>query len=182
MLGWLKRKNFNKLIQEHLDSLVQLAYMKCKNRELAEDLVQETCLKSYQAYLKMENVNELVNPKAWLFRILINTFIDHSRKQKIEIVNINDLDLEDKKNTLGEVETSLFFRDLSGALSKLDSQQRIIIYLADVNEFSYKEIAGLLQIPAGTVMSRLYRARHNLREILSASGYRKDLVGVGVKS
>ena len=170
--------------------MVQLAYMRCKNKELAEDLVQEAYLKAYQSYLKMGSIEEIKNPRAWLYKILINTYIDYSRKHKLNIVSLDDLDfedkfeekLEDKRDRLNEVETRLFLGDLKNALNELDPQQRVVIYLADVNEYSYKEIADLLEIPPGTVMSRLYRARHNLRKILADKGYSRDRVHAGAGS
>ena len=179
MILWFKKIKFEKIVQDNLDSLVQLAYMKCKNKELAEDLVQEVCIKAYQSFLRKESNNEeLVNPKAWLFKILINTHIDFVRKKQLETIEIDSLDVEDKKDSIRSVETSLFFKDLNKALDKLDPNQRIVVYLADINEYSYTEISNLLDIPIGTVTSRLYRARQALRKLLTESGYSKEYANV----
>ena len=172
MFSFLKRKSFEKLVQVHLDSLMQLAYMKCKNRELAEDLVQETCIKAYNSFLKKHE--EIKNPKAWLFKILINTHIDFTRKKQLSIVELEAIDLEDQKDSSAGNDVAFFYKDLNEALKHLKPEQRIIVYLADVDEYSYKEISELLDIPMGTVMSRLYNARQNLRKLLVQKGYTKE--------
>lgn len=159
--------------------MLQLAYMRCGSKELAEDLVQETCIKAYNSYLNKEH--EIESPKSWLFRILINTHIDHTRKKQFATTQIEDYDFPDNKTPIKEVETSLFFKDLSFALKELDSDQRALIYFADINEYSYKEISKLLEIPLGTVMSRLHRARQTLRKVLSSQGYSKDYIREGEK-
>ncbi len=176
MFSWLKRKSFEKLIQVHLDSLMQLAYMKCENRELAEDLVQETCVKAYNSFLKKHE--EIKSPKAWLFKILINTHIDFTRKKHLSIVELDTVDLEDQRDNSNVGDTAFFYKDLNEALKELRPEQRILIYLADVDEHSYKEISELLNIPIGTVMSRLYNARQNLRKLLAKKGYTKESLEV----
>ncbi len=171
MIVWIKKRKFNEIVQKNLDNLLQLAYMKCKDKELAEDLVQETCLKAYKSFLEKEVVE---NPKAWLFRILINTHIDHTRKKQPSLSAIDNLDFVDNKNPQKDAETNFFFQDLHQALNELDSQQRTVVYLSDVSEYSYKEISELLDIPLGTVMSRLHRARQTLRKVLTEKGYSKQ--------
>ncbi len=171
MIVWLKKRRFNKLIQEYLDGLLQLAYMRCANKELAEDLVQEACIKAYKSYIDKE---EIANPKAWLFRILINTHIDHVRKKQLEIADLDNFEFVDKRNPSQDTESNYFFKDLNYALKQLEPEQRVVAYLADVNEYSYKEIAELLEVPLGTVMSRLHRARQTLRKILASKGYAKE--------
>ena len=168
MITWLKKRRFEKLVEEHLNSLVQLAYMRCKNKELAEDLVQDTCTKAYEAYMTKDNIE---NPKAWIFKILINTHIDYTRKKQLNLVEVENFDFVDKKTPEMEMESSAFFKDLNDCLNKLDKDQRTVIYLSDINEYSYKEIAELLGVPLGTVMSRLHRARQSLRKLLSEKGY-----------
>ncbi len=160
---------------------MQLAYMKCKNKELAEDLVQETCLKAYRSYLtkNQEAKEELKNPKAWLFKILVNTHIDYARKKQLDLIDINGLELADKKDTISQIESNFFFENLNNILNELEPEYRVIIYLADVDKYSYKEIAELLKVPMGTVTSRLYRARHALRELLTEKGYSREVVKAG---
>lgn len=153
--------------------MLQLAHMKCTNKELAEDLVQEACIKAYSSYLNKKE-GEIKNPKAWLFKILINTHIDYTRKKSLAIVDIDSLDLIDNKSPASDTETNIFFKDLSEAINRLETEQRIIIYLSDINEYPYKEISKILNIPLGTVMSRLHRARQALRKLLSQKGYLKE--------
>jgi RNA polymerase sigma-70 factor (ECF subfamily) len=177
----VKKRRFEKLLEEHLDSLLQLAYMRCRNKELAEDLVQDTCAKAYEAYITKDNIE---NPKAWIFKILINTHIDYTRKKQLNIVEVENFDFVDKKTPEMEMESNVFFKDLNDCLNKLDKDQRTVIYLSDINEYSYKEIAELLGVPLGTVMSRLHRARQSLRSFLLEKGYSrsKNLIPGGDKS
>lgn len=143
--------------------------MKCQNKDLAEDLVQDTCTKAYQYFINSENIIE--NPKAWLTRILLNTHIDYVRKKQLETVDIADVDVTDYKTPADEVESNMFFKDLNTVLKDLTPDQREIIHLKDINEYSYKEISDILNIPIGTVMSRLHKARQKLRNLLVERGY-----------
>ncbi len=145
--------------------------MRCANKELAEDLVQEACMKAYKSYLEKDDIE---NPKSWLFRILINTHIDYTRKKQLETIDVENFEFVDKKNPMSSVESNYFFNDLNEALKQLEPEQREVVYLSDVNEYSYKEIAGLLAIPTGTVMSRLHRGRQALRKVLTQKGYAKE--------
>lgn len=169
MITWMKKKKFDGILHEYLGSLFQLAYMRCGNKELAEDLVQDTCIKAYQSYISKNE--EILNVKSWLFRILINTHIDYTRKKQFNTVEIEDFDFTDNKSPSTNLENNVFFEDLKFALKELDKDQRVIIYLSDINEYSYKEISELLNVPLGTVMSRLHRARHSVRKSLSKKGY-----------
>lgn len=176
MFSWLKRRSFEKLLQVHLDSLMQLAFMKCKNRELAEDLVQETCIKAYNSFLQKHE--EIKNTKAWLFKILINTHIDYTRKRQLNTVELDTVDIGEEGSASTVSEVAFFYKDLDEALKKLKPEQRVIIYLADVDEYSYKEISEILDVPMGTVMSRLFNARQNLRKLLIEKGYTKESLEV----
>lgn len=171
-----KKKKFADLISENIDNLYKLAYMRCKDRELAEDLVQDACLKAYNSYIAKD---EIQNPKAWLNRILINTHIDYTRKKQPQIIEIEHLDFVDKKDPSKEAELSFFYKHLHQALLNLDEEQRIVVYLSDVKEYTYKEISEILEIPIGTVMSRLHRARQSLRTLLIELGYSKGVVKSG---
>ncbi|MBI3308050.1 MAG: sigma-70 family RNA polymerase sigma factor [Candidatus Melainabacteria bacterium] len=149
--------------------MLQLAYMRCADKELAEDLVQEACLKAYKSYMSKDF--EITSPKSWLFKILVNTHIDHTRKKQFNTIDASEIDIPSRDITSGSVETNIFLGDLSNALKELEQEQRMVVYLADVKEFSYKEISEILDIPLGTVMSRLYRARQTLRKLLKEKGY-----------
>lgn len=163
-----KKKKFNELIQDHLDSLLQLAIMRCGNKELAEDLVQDSCLKAYNSFMKKD---EISNPKSWLFRILINTHIDYTRKKQLPISDVENLEFASFAEPSKDAERNAFYKDLDKALNELEPDQKTVVYLSDVQEYSYKEIAEIIEIPIGTVMSRLHRARQSLRKILTREGY-----------
>ena len=173
MLSLLKLKKFNNLIQDHLDSLLQFSYMRCKDRELAEDLAQETCIKAYKAYC--DKKEEITNPKEWLFKILINTHIDYLRKRKFNTESIYDKDFVSNNNPIDQVESNIFFESINKALNNLESGQRMVVYLADIKDYSIKKIAELMNIPIGTVVSRLHRARKILRELLTKEEQVKEL-------
>jgi RNA polymerase sigma-70 factor (ECF subfamily) len=179
LITWVKKRKFNKLIQDNLDSLLQLAYMRCGNKELAEDLVQDTCIKAYNSFLTKETIE---NPKAWLYRILINTHIDYTRKKQFQTAEIEGFDFPDYKSPSQNIESSGFFNDLKEVLKEIEQEQRIVVYLSDIKEYSYKDISLMLEIPIGTVMSRLHRARQTLKKKLLEKGYAKEYASGRIKS
>ena len=93
MFNWFKKKRFDSLISENINSLLRFAYARCNDKLLSEDLVQETCLKAYKSYL--DKSEEIVKPKEWLFRILVNTHISYLRKKQL---NEKGEEMENKKN------------------------------------------------------------------------------------
>lgn len=158
---------------EFLDSLYNTALRLTRNPEDAEDLVQETYLKAFRAE---ETFEPGTNLKAWLFRILKNTFISSYRKSSLEP------DTEDFADIEGGLESRLLTpsaptpeqelvgqvldEDVQRALDELAADYRMVVVLADLEGFAYKEIAAILEIPIGTVMSRLYRGRRQLETAL----------------
>ena len=162
----------------YMDQLYSHALRLAKNPADAEDLVQETYLKGYKAF---ESFNEGTNLRAWLFRILTNSFINTYRKKQRsfdehEVEDIESAYLSTNLNTsssrqLGiSAEDALFERltedEIQIAVDSLPSSYKQVVLLADVQGFSYKEIAEILEIPDGTVMSRLHRARAKLKDQL----------------
>ena len=141
----------------------------------AEDLVQETFLRAYRGFHQFEPGTNL---KAWLYRILTNTFINSYRKKQREPQTDSLDETEDwylysrmaERGTEPSAETavieSLPDEDVQDALSSLPDQFRIAVLLADVEGFSYKEIAEITGVPIGTVMSRLHRGRKALEKRL----------------
>ena len=148
-----------------------------RNRADAEDLVQETFMK---AYTKFHQYQQGTNIKAWLYRILTNTYITQYRKAQRSPQRSGGEDVEDwqlaaaashdeKGLVSAEAEAldNIPSAELRSALEALSEDQRVVVLLSDVEGFAYKEIAEMLDIPIGTVMSRLHRGRKNLRDSLS---------------
>jgi RNA polymerase sigma-70 factor (ECF subfamily) len=163
---------------EHMPSLYSAALRMTRKPADAEDLVQETYLKAYRGF---GSFREGTNLKAWLYRILTNTFINRYRKQQRRPDESSLDDVEDffLYRRLGGLEGARSSRsaedellDVLGesevreAVESLPEQFRLAVLLADVEGFSYKEIAEILDVPVGTVMSRLHRGRKGLQKRL----------------
>jgi RNA polymerase sigma-70 factor (ECF subfamily) len=173
---------------EFMPSLYSAALRMTRNPADAEDLVQETYLKAYRAF---NTFQEGTNLKAWLYRILTNTYINsyRSKKRKPEQTEIEDVEDLYLYRRLGGLEAAAAGRsaeeevldhftdtDVKQALEALPEQFRIAVLLADVEGFAYKEIADILEIPIGTVMSRLHRGRRALQKTLYEFGMERGLV------
>ena len=159
----------------HLDALYGVALRMTKNERDAEDLVQDTLLKAYTHFDKYKRGT---NCKAWLFKILTNTFINRYRKKsKEKVYLVDDADyrplaeraIAPKENPLeGGAEDEedwykkLFSDKVKDALEEVPTDFRMVVLLADLYDFSYKETADIVGCPIGTVMSRLYRGRRLL--------------------
>lgn len=156
-----------------IESLRRSAHRLMRNEQNAEDLLQETLLRAWQ---HADTYERGTNLRAWLFRILGNTAINLSRKAMMHpTVSLSAAPVEDLECSsqvqIGAEEEFLqrqFDGDIVVALGKLSARFRLIIWLIDIEGLSYKEAAEQLQIPLGTVMSRVYRARRQLRGYLSS--------------
>ncbi len=181
---------FESMAMPFMDQLYSHALRLTKNSSDAEDLVQETYLKGYRAF---SSFKEGTNLRAWLFRILTNSFINNYRKKQrgFEEEDFDELDDMYLLRSLGSIQNSmlgmsaedmLFERltedEIKDAVEDLPTQYREVVLLADVQGFSYKEIAEILEIPDGTVMSRLHRGRAKLqKDLLEFASKRGLLVG-----
>jgi RNA polymerase sigma-70 factor (ECF subfamily) len=179
---------FAEQAMEHMASLYSAALRMTRNPADAEDLVQETYLKAYRGFGGFEQGTNL---KAWLYRILTNTFINSYRAKKrrpdeTELEEVEDLYLYRR---LGGLEAATVGRsaedelmdwftedEVKDAVEALPEQFRLAVLLADVEGFSYKEIAEILDIPIGTVMSRLHRGRKGLQKRLYDFAVQRGLV------
>jgi RNA polymerase sigma-70 factor (ECF subfamily) len=160
-----------------LDSLYGAALRMTRNPADAEDLLQETMLRAYRAFDRFEPGTNL---KAWLFRILTNAYINTYRKRQREPLKVSsdelgDFDLyqqlKDRDSEFGQSAESLVVdglldSDIVEALDELPEQFRLAVILSDLEGFSYAEIAEIMDVPMGTVMSRLHRGRKALQKRL----------------
>jgi RNA polymerase sigma-70 factor, ECF subfamily len=172
--------DFSAAVSSYTEQLYPVALRMTRNPADAEDLVQETFTK---AFAKLHQFKPGTNLRAWLYRILTNTFINGYRKKQREpqqqtTDEIMDWQLAaaDSHSSSGgrsaevEVLDALPDSQVRRALAELPDEFRMVVYLVDVEGYPYKEVAARMGTPIGTVMSRLHRARRQLREALSARG------------
>ena len=142
--------------------LYQAAYSWCHDSALAEDLVQDTLLKALSSKAELQNRKYL---DTWLFRILINTWHDYL-KQKKEFINFDDYVFTSINDVENDYLTGELVARVRQEISKLPVSLREVVTLHDFSGFSYQQVADIMVIPVGTVMSRLYRARRELEKSL----------------
>ena len=178
--------NFSEGTLPYREQLYKSALRLTRSIEDAEDLIQETYLKAYKYYAKF---SEGTNFKAWLFKIMKNTFINSYRKKKLQPhrVDFDDLQegLEQSLLDRGELrnpdpESEYMFGEMDAevrdAILGLPHDYKMVILLADLEGFAYREVADILEVPVGTVMSRLYRGRKMLEGALLSFGVRNNYI------
>jgi RNA polymerase sigma-70 factor, ECF subfamily len=173
---------------QYMPSLYTAAMRMTRNPADAEDLVQETYLKAYRGYGSFEAGTNL---KAWLYRILTNTFINsyRARARRPEESDVGDVDelylyrrlvgdgVSSSGRSAEDVALDEFTdEEVKAAIESLPESFRMTVLLADVEGFSYREIAEITEVPIGTVMSRLHRGRAALQKALHDFGVRRGLV------
>ena len=180
---------FADLAMPYMDALYSAALRMTRNPADAEDVVQETFLKAYRAYHTFEAGTNL---KAWLYRILTNTYINKYRRAsrrptEVDLGDVEDLYLyrrigSEQSGEASQSAEDLFLEglvesDIKQAVERLPEHFRMPVLLADLEGFSYKEIAEILDVPIGTVMSRLHRGRKALQKRLWDLAEQRGLTG-----
>lgn len=169
-----RRERFEEDVLVFLDQMYSAAMRYTRNPQDAEDLVQETMLKAFRA---LHQYTPGTNLRAWLYRILHTTFVSQyrfskRRPQDYQHKSLDDEGLHDVNRPRGHSAEHVALAEVPAgevrdAVQNLPETQRIAVYLADVEGFSYHEIATIMDTPIGTVMSRLSRGRKALREALT---------------
>ena len=181
-------ESFRKLCLDNINSLYSAALRLTRNPHDAEDLVQETYLKAVRsAHL----FDESLNGRAWLFKILTNSFRDRYRKKvksprQVDIDEVGEFLLYDEvteaypekkpDESIDEFMKQFLDDEVKSAIERLPDQFRLVLILSDLEEFSYKEIAEIIDAPIGTVMSRLFRGRKLLQKQLWEYAHKKGII------
>jgi RNA polymerase sigma-70 factor (ECF subfamily) len=183
-----RKDEFEEVALPHLDALFNLALNLTRNRKDAEDLVQETFLRAYRFF---DTYRKGTHIKAWLFRILRNTFINRyrARKARPEEVEFGAIEatyeqtieqtfIRDRTPPSPEaiVLEGVLDEEIEQAMASLPEEYRTVVLMALLEEMSYKDIAAALSIPLGTVMSRLHRGRKMLQAALMEFARRKGIL------
>jgi RNA polymerase sigma-70 factor (ECF subfamily) len=182
------KEKFTSDAMQYAPQLFSTALRMTRNRSDAEDLVQETFIKGWRSF---HTFQEGTNLRAWLFRIMTNTYINKYNAQKrkgteVELDDVEELFLYKRLGSIDQSQLSssaedqmldLFTDDeVKNALESLPEDFRIPVLLSDVDGFAYKEIAEMLEIPIGTVMSRLHRGRKAMQKMLYEYARDKGLI------
>ncbi|MFQ5823723.1 MAG: sigma-70 family RNA polymerase sigma factor [bacterium] len=181
-----KKKEFQELSFELMDSLYNTAFRMTRNELDAEDLVQDVYVRAFRFFHKF---NKGTNFKAWIFKILTNTYINQYRKKtraplQVDFDKIEYNYIESEKEYQPQIienfydlnTDDIFDDEIKTALGQLPDEFRIVVILADVEGFSYKEIAQIVGCPIGTVMSRLSRGRRQLQTYLKEYAIRGGFI------
>jgi len=170
------KATFEQLVRPHFDRLYRLAFRLTGRKAEAEDLFQELLIK---AFGKLDDLVSIDEPGSWLSRVMYNLFIDEQRRftrHRMHVVEEGFLagdglagfaGADDPERDHQRLEK---LQRLDAALQKLSDEHRVVVLLHDTEGYKLEEIHGLMNIPVGTVKSRLHRARARLREILSEDG------------
>ena len=182
------QEQFTADAMQYAPQLFSTALRMTRNRSDAEDLVQETYIKGWRSF---HTFQEGTNLRAWLFRIMTNTYINKYNAQKrkgteVELDDVEELFLYKRLGSIDQSQLSssaedqmleLFTDDeVKNALEELPDDFRIPVLLSDVDVFSYKEISEMLEIPIGTVMSRLHRGRKAMQKMLYEYARERGLI------
>ena len=162
----MTRNKWNKLLMEQVPHLLRYAKALTRNSFIAEDLVQDCLERAWNKRSLWDSKRKL---RPWLFTIMHNLFINQISKMKYEHIPI-DITIEDESVDHSKL---LKLRDLENAMGKLSPEYREVILLAGLENLTYKEISKVTNLPLGTVMSRLSRARVKLRQLMDGTEIEK---------
>jgi RNA polymerase sigma-70 factor (ECF subfamily) len=157
-----RNREMRAALEQSRTRLYRMAYAWCHSAALADDLVQETLTKAFQ---KSSQLRDVQARDAWLFSILTNCYRDHFRRQR-DTDDIDDMEIAHDITPEHENSEQQIVSKVRTTIGKLPEGQRQVITLVDLEGFSYVEVAKILDIPIGTVMSRLCRARAAMKTLL----------------
>lgn len=181
-----KQQDFNEEMIPHLDAIYNFALRLTSDPNDAEDLVQDTIVKAFRFFSSYERGT---NAKAWLFRILKNSYINNYRKKSKQPHQVDYSEVSQYYESIRSEQSEttdledLMYRemlddDVTTALTELPEDFRTVVLLCDVEGFTYEEIANMLDVPIGTIRSRLHRGRNLLRarllEYAEKKGFNRD--------
>ena len=167
------RARFDRYVTPELDLLYRVAMSLTRKPSDAEDLVQDTLLRAFRAIDRFDGRY----PRAWLLTIMRNAHLNHARKKRPDLLRDPDRGLDElpeaqpEPSSESEVVDTLFDATLEEALDDLPPKFRAVVDLVDLGDLSYQEAADMLDIPIGTVMSRLHRGRARIRSQLERNGF-----------
>ena len=159
---FVRSREAQRALEQARARLYRVAYSWCHSAALADDLVQETLTKA------LRKSSQLRDPKArdaWLFTILANCYRDHFRKQR-DMDDIDEIEISHETTPESESSRAEIVSMVRAAIARLPQGQRQVVTLVDLEGFSYVEVAQILDVPIGTIMSRLCRARNAMKDIL----------------
>jgi RNA polymerase sigma-70 factor, ECF subfamily len=162
VMNWFLQRRLKARIATYRPQLYRTAYAWCHEPARADDLVQETLLKAISRLRTLQDEDAL---RPWLYRIMTNCHRDWLRRQR-DTVDPDDVELACEDCPEMNAERAAIVRSVREAVHRLSDDQRKVVTLVDLEGFTYGEVAGILEIPIGTVMSRLSRARQQLKRVL----------------
>jgi len=162
MATWFAQRRLRQQVCELRPQMYRMAFAWCHDAALADDLVQEAMMKALTRLKSLQDENAL---KSWVFRILTNCYRDWGRRQK-DTVDVDSMDLTCEDCPERQTERNRLISEVHRAMAELSTDHRQVVSLVDLEGFAYAEVSEILDVPIGTVMSRLSRARAQLRKVL----------------